>query len=55
MHGPPRIKVNEYRYKERGRRLKEQLINGINNNEMMTEIIRELRAVKKTSEIASQL
>ena len=37
--GHYRIKANVCEYKERDRTLKEQFINGINNCEMMTEII----------------
>ena len=48
-----RLKANECEYKEKDRRLKEQFINGINDDEMKTEIIWELNAVKKTSEITS--
>ena len=51
--GHLRIKANEYRYKEKDRRLKEQFINGINNEDKMTELPRELMAVTKTSEITS--
>ena len=41
------IKANECRYREKDRRLKEQSINGTNNDSMMTEIVRELTAVKQ--------
>ena len=51
MKGHLRIKANEYGYKEKDRKLKEQFIDGINDNDMMTEIIRELTAIKKTNEI----
>ena len=40
--------------KRKGRILKEQFINGINNDEMMTEIIWELTTIRKTSEITSE-
>ena len=49
-----RMKTNEGKYKEKDRRINEQFINGINDDEMMTEIILELPAVKKTSEITSE-
>ena len=41
-----RMKTNESNYKEKDRRLKEQFINGI-NDEMMTEIIGELTIIRK--------
>ena len=40
--GHLRIKENECDYKEIDRRLKELFINGIHDNDMMPEIIREL-------------
>ena len=49
-----RIRVNECEYKEKDRRLEGQFINGINYDNMMTEIIQELTLVKKTSEITSE-
>ena len=48
------IKLNESDYKEKDRRLKEQFINGINDDDMMTEIIRELPTIKNTNEITSK-
>ena len=48
------IRKNEYSYKEKDRRLKEKYINGINDDDMMTEIEREQAAVKKTNEITSE-
>ena len=36
-----RVKANECEYKRRDRRLKEQFMNGISNDDMMTEIIKE--------------
>ena len=48
------MKVNECKYKEKDRRLKEQFINGINDDKMMAEIIGELTTVKKTTEITSE-
>ena len=41
-----KIKVKECTYEERDRRLKEQFINGVNDNDMMTEIIRYLNIIK---------
>ena len=42
-----RVKASDCEYKEKERMLKEQLINGINDDYMMTEIIRELAMIKK--------
>ena len=42
---PLRIKADECKYKDR--RLKELFIIGINNDEMMTEIIQELLQLRK--------
>ena len=39
--------------KEKDSRLKELFINGI-NDDIMTEVIRELTAIKKTNEIPSE-
>ena len=36
------------------RQLKEQFINGINDNDMMIEILREWAAIKKTNELSSE-
>ena len=44
--GHIRIKINEAGYKEKYRRLKEQSINGIDDNNMMTEIIRQVTIAK---------
>ena len=41
-----RIKPNECKYKENNRRVKEQFMNGINDGDMMTEIIGELTVIK---------
>ena len=41
-------KLNEYGYKKRGLRQKEHIINGISDDDVMTEIIWELSALKKT-------
>ena len=49
--GQLRIKANECNYEKRGKRLKEQLINGINDDDMITMIIREFTVTKKTKEI----
>ena len=39
---------------QRKRRSKEQWTNGINHNDMMTEIIRELTTIKKTNEVTRE-
>ena len=49
-----RIKANESGNKGKDKRLKEQFINSINDNDMMTEIIRELITVLKTSDLTSE-
>ena len=41
------VNVNEFNYKERDRRLKHQFINWINADDMMTEIIKELKRLTK--------
>ena len=51
--GDLRIKASEYECKEKDRQLKKQFMNGITNDEIMTEIIRELTAVKESIEITS--
>ena len=51
MNGMPQNKADECEYKENDRRQKEQFINSINNDEMMTDITLELTSVKKTSEV----
>ena len=51
--GHLRIKANECRYKEKDWRLIEQFINAINDNDMITKIIRELTTIKKNNEIMS--
>ena len=43
-----RMKANDCDSKERDGGLKEHFINGIHHNDMMTEIIREPTAVKKS-------
>ena len=42
-----RLNANECKYKERGRRLEEHFINRINDDDMLTEIIKELSVIKK--------
>ena len=42
------IKSNECDYGEKDMRLNEQSINGINDDDMMTEKIREQTTIKKT-------
>ena len=48
-NGHLRIKTNEYMYKERNMRLKEQSIDGINNNSMMTKIITRPTTIKNNN------
>ena len=49
-----RIKAKECGYIERDGRLKEQFINSINDEEMMTEIIIEATAIKETNKVTSE-
>ena len=51
--GQLRIKTSKLAYTEKDRSLKKQCIIGINNDEIMTEIIRELIAAQETSKITS--
>ena len=53
--GRIRLKVIECSFKERDRRLKEQFINGISNEEMMTKIIREVTQIKKNKITSEQM
>ena len=48
-----KTKAKESGYKEKDRRLKEQFINGINDDNI-AEIIGELIALKKTNEVTSK-
>ena len=52
--GHLRIKGKHCSYKEKDRRLKEHFINGINDVDMMTKIIRELTTIIKTKVITSE-
>ena len=40
--------------KRKERQVKEKIINGINNDDMMTEIIRKLTAVEKVCDVTSE-
>ena len=51
MHGLPQ---NECKYNKKDWRLKEQFSNDVSSNEMMIEIIWELTADKKMSEMTSE-
>ena len=48
------ILATEYRYKEMGRHLKEQFINGLNDDGMIVEIIFKLTPVSDTSSVPSR-
>ena len=48
-----RVKANEFKYEERDRNLKGQFINGINDNEMMSDKVKELTTSNKTNEVTS--
>ena len=49
-----RCEVNEYVYRQRDRKLKEQFLSGIIYEEIMTEIIRELTAIKETNKVTCE-
>ena len=46
-----RIAVEGYNYKELDRQLKEKFIHGLNDNEMLTEIVHKLTTMKDTSTV----
>ena len=46
--GRLRLAAVDYNYKERERQLKEQFIHGLNDTDMLAEIIMELTKVEKT-------
>ena len=48
------IKAKKCDCKEKDRSLSEQFINGINDNDMIIKILRELKAIKKTSEMINE-
>ena len=48
------IKAIDWKYKEYDRQLKEQIINSLDDENMVEEIIRELKALKDTSEVSSE-
>ena len=52
--GRLRIAVGECNYKELHRKLKEQFIHGLNDDEMLTELIHKLTAIKSTSIVTSE-
>ena len=45
--GQSRVKKNEFASKERDRRPKEQFITGVNDDNIMTEIIKKLVVTKR--------
>ena len=49
-----RISVAECSYKEVDRQLKEQLVHGLNDNDMITEIIYKLTAMEDMSIVTSE-
>ena len=53
--GHMRIKGNECEYKERYRGPKKQVVHEINEDKMMTELMKELTVIKKTNEISDHL
>ena len=49
-----RLEAIECNYKETDRQLKEQFIHGLNDNDMLVEIIRELTKTEEGSDVASK-
>ena len=49
-----RIMANERNYKEHDLCLKEQFINGINDEMINTEIVKELTTIRKTRDITNK-
>ena len=54
MDRPPLEKGKQIGVHKNDRILKEQFVNGINDDDMMTDIIREWTAIKKTNEVTSE-
>ena len=52
--GHLRGKVNEFEYRERERRLKEEFINDISDNDRMTKIVKRTNCNKKINEKTSE-
>ena len=52
--GRLKIKVTNCKYKEYDRRLKEQFINGLDDDTIIAKIIKELTALKDTREVSSK-
>ena len=52
--GHLRLKAKECGYKEKERKLMQQIINSISDEQMMTEIIRKLTAIKETNKVTSE-
>ena len=47
--------ATEWKYQEYDRRVKEQFINGLNDETIIATIIKELKALKDTSKVSGQL
>ena len=52
--GRLQLKATEFKYEKIDKKLKEQFINGIKNQTVTAEIIRELTAWKDMSEVTSK-
>ena len=52
--GRLQVKAKECKHKEYGRRLKEQFMNGMNNEATTAKITKELAALKDTTEVSSE-
>ena len=52
--GRHRLAIIECNYKEIDRKLKEQFIHGLNDNDMLAEIIRELSKAEESTAVTSE-
>ena len=52
--GRHRLAAVECNYREVDRQLKEQFVHGFNNNDMLTEIIREVTKAEENADITSE-
>ena len=54
MDGPLENQGYEYEYKKKDKHVTEQFINGINDNMMTTEIIKQLTTMRKNNHVTSE-
>ena len=52
--GRLRLAALECNYKEIDRQLKQQFVHGLNDNDMLAEIIRELTKMEEVSDVTSE-